>query len=369
MDDYHLDARFPQWEHCIEGIPMTLQEQLAKAKTTLGHLQPVTKWIAQEWGWVTPAAFALGAWGVAEYLGAMICFFLSGAVLLLKCFHWGTNHRARRIFGLFGVIVLTLLLCILINVQRDTDPLSKTYSKWEERQKRKQEVTTKTALTGQHAQDTAASSADSKLMHTADENRPDKSTENPAPAKALPVRLRRKTPEDTPSPKNPAPSGAPDTPIDISATISDSLNLTISVENNSAVLAEGVFWQLFIYRERDQSFFSYHGDLGYIKALQKTGFYELNLNGSQKLTDSTQPISEGDVFTGSLAIDCSKCQALTYIVHFIWGQGGWICKYPEENGKMLVSSDPSKDGVARAISAMLAAAPLDRRVPISPRQP
>lgn len=88
--------------------------------------------VVRQWGWVTPAGFGLGAWGVGEYLAAIILFSASGLVFVLKCAHWETPNIGRKLAAIALALVFIVLLCYGVNIQRGTEPLSKTYAKWQE---------------------------------------------------------------------------------------------------------------------------------------------------------------------------------------------------------------------------------------------
>jgi len=104
-----------------------LKRMNAMHQSCLARLRPIGQWIASNSGWVTPSSLGLGAWGVSEYLLAMVCFVLAGVVLAIRL---GYRCEKRRQLLVLLTLIGAILLCWAVNVQRDTDPLSKTYAKW-----------------------------------------------------------------------------------------------------------------------------------------------------------------------------------------------------------------------------------------------
>jgi hypothetical protein len=114
---------------------MDRAQLLAALSQANANVRAVTGKLVRQWGWVTPAGFGFGAWGVGEYLAAMVLFSAAGLVFALRCAHWDTPRTGRKAIAIVAALVFTILLCCGVNIQRGIEPLSKTYAKWQENRK------------------------------------------------------------------------------------------------------------------------------------------------------------------------------------------------------------------------------------------
>jgi hypothetical protein len=164
------------------------------------------------------------------------------------------------------------------------------------------------------------------------------------------------------SPKSsaePAPA-APNqnTPIVLIANIVNPKSPAIVVENTSDNVAEGITWELVLYRTRDLAFMSFATqNIGYVKPHSTGAKYSMDLLNIPKLTDGDPQIINGDVFIGTLAVDCPDCRGNTYIVQFVWGESGWLYELKDYHGKLAVAKDNTKEGKEAYIEG------LDRLIP------
>lgn len=158
-------------------------------------------------------------------------------------------------------------------------------------------------------------------------------------------------------------------PVMISAKLYDPKSLAIAVENQSGRVAQGVTWELVLFRESDQVPFSFATqEIGYVKPHSTSAAYSMNLDGIPKapiVGDSR--LRDGDTFSGCLSVDCPDCKGTTYIVHFVWGSGGWIYRVEGSNGGLAVPKDVSNEGVLRYIGALESIAKKEDRIPIISR--
>jgi hypothetical protein len=142
-------------------------------------------------------------------------------------------------------------------------------------------------------------------------------------------------------------------PIMLSATIMNPLNPMIVVTNHSDQVAEDVTWAMILYRASDNVFFSYKTQtIGYIKANSISANYEMNLPGNLGISDGNEQIKAGDDLTGSLSVDCPHCQIQTYVVHFDWGQSGWLYESEIKAGYIVPKNPLSKEARAAYIQAL-----------------
>ena len=114
-----------------EHLSVEIKQHLASLKARFIQIHPFTKWMANEWGWVTPGSLGIGAWGLSEYLAAMVLFCFSGFMLVLKAIHWETPHKVLRGAGVILSPLLIFALCWAVNIQRGSEPLSKVCAKWQ----------------------------------------------------------------------------------------------------------------------------------------------------------------------------------------------------------------------------------------------
>jgi hypothetical protein len=157
--------------------------------------------------------------------------------------------------------------------------------------------------------------------------------------------------------------------IAVAAKLYDPKSLNIEVENLSGRVALGVTWELVLFRASDQAIFSFATQsIGYVKPHSKSGHYDMNLENIPKApTDVDGQVRNGDVFTGSLAVDCPDCKGTSYIVHLVWGNGGWIYRIEGATGSLAFPKDRSKSGVSQFIGWLETAARPGDRIPIVDR--
>jgi hypothetical protein len=160
-------------------------------------------------------------------------------------------------------------------------------------------------------------------------------------------------------------------PITVAAKLYDPKSLSIEVENLSEHVAQGVTWELVLFRASDQAIFSFATQsIGYVKPHSKSAFYSMNLENIPKAPTPMSGDGQmriGDVFIGSLALDCPDCKGTSYIVHLVWGDGGWIYKIIGANGGLAFPKDSSKSGISQFTGWLEAAATPADRIPIMTR--
>ena len=333
----------------LKGTVSSVKGLLLRGRAYLLQLHPLTKFVAEQYGWVTPTAFAFGAWGVSEYLAAMILFSIGGIVLALKVYHWQTLSAGKRVGGIVGCLAGILLICLLINIQRDTDPLSKTYAKWKA-----------------HHQPIAATSAPPALA-----------TVPQAPSAALPTPSAPKVSQPTLRAQKPKPlmPGKTARPSESTPKITPALSVGIMgpsdpeliVENLSDSLADRIVWELVMFRVSDQAFFSFATqDMGYLKPHSKSPGYSMHLENLPRAPGGDQ-LRDGDEFIGSLSVDCPICKGTTLIVSLVWHKGGWFYEVPNTNGGLILPKDMSKEAITQYVSWLPSIVPVVDRRPILTR--
>lgn len=186
----------------------------------------------------------------------------------------------------------------------------------------------------------------------------------PSTALSLPTRAPIKKPNSIPPAKSPEEL----TPIILSAKVYDPQSPSIVVSNKSNRVAQGITWELVVFRTSDSSYFSFRTqEIGYVKPNSNSAPYSMNLENIIGETDGGQ-MKEGDHFVGGLLVDCPECQGVTYIISLDWKQGGWTSNAPSSfNGKLLLPKDMSPEGRAKFTSLLEALAPVEKREPISHR--
>lgn len=164
------------------------------------------------------------------------------------------------------------------------------------------------------------------------------------------------------------------TEVDKSAAQKSGTALTVSlvgptdpaivVDNQTDNVAEGITWELVMFRTTDGAFFSYATqNIGYVKPHSKSARYTMQLNTLPRAPGGGQ-IANGESFIGTLAVDCPTCLGTTVIVSFAWGSSGWFYQVPDGNGRLLLPKDMSKGTVSQFIELINAAVKSDQRTPI-----
>jgi len=143
----------------------------------------------------------------------------------------------------------------------------------------------------------------------------------------------------------------------------------LAVENTSDRVVENVRWALIMFRERDQAYFSFYPvpdqTIPYIKAHSWGPPDSMDLeNIPTKVLGGDKQMRDGDVFTGTLALDCAECAGSTYIVHFVWGHSGWFYRIKDSKGGLMLPVDASKSGISKWIPGLEAKAKSEDRVDI-----
>ena len=157
----------------------------------------------------------------------------------------------------------------------------------------------------------------------------------------------------------------PELPIALAATIVNPSANSIVFENLSDRLAEGVTWELVMFRVSDAAFFSFATqNAGYIKAQSKTPAYVMNLTTLPKVDNGGKQLVDGDVLIGSLALDCPTCKGNTYIVYLVWNEGGWFSSVINENGGLLLPKGMSKAAVDNFLTYALVEVRPEHKQPI-----
>jgi hypothetical protein len=152
--------------------------------------------------------------------------------------------------------------------------------------------------------------------------------------------------------------------LDLGVSLVSPTAPAIVVDNQTDNVAEGITWELVMFRTTDQAFFSYATqNIGYVKPHSKSALYGMQLNtlphapGGDRLTN-------GENFIGTLSVDCPSCRGTTLIVSFVWGKSGWFYEVPGGNGRLMLPKDMSKGAISQFIEAINAAAKPEQRAPI-----
>ncbi len=139
----------------------------------------------------------------------------------------------------------------------------------------------------------------------------------------------------------------------------------IVVDNQTDDLAEGITWELVMFRTTDQAFFSYATQsIGYVKPHSQSARYAMDLNKLIQAAGTGGQIANGESFMGTLVVDCPTCLGTTLIVSFVWGDSGWFYKAPGGNGKLLMPKDMSKSTISQFIELINSTVKPEERTPI-----
>jgi hypothetical protein len=182
------------------------------------------------------------------------------------------------------------------------------------------------------------------------------------------------TAEDSPQPRAPGTNSTPPRTsirhysdhqeLELVVSIVGPTSPAIVVDNQADKVAEGVTWELVMFRTSDQAFFSYATQsIGYVKAHSKSARYAMDLNTLPHAQGVGQ-VANGDKFIGSLSIDCPSCRGTTLIVSFVWGISGWFCEMPNGRGHLLLPKDMSKESVSRFIALVDSSVKSNGRIPV-----
>jgi hypothetical protein len=165
---------------------------------------------------------------------------------------------------------------------------------------------------------------------------------------------------------------SPKSSLELKVSIVRPADPAIVVDNQTDEVADGVTWELVMFRTSDQAFFSYATQkIGYVKAHSKSSRYAMELNTLAQAPGGGGQIANGDSFIGTLAVDCPTCTGTSLMVSFVWGNSGWFYEVPNGNGKLLWpidrstgAIDLSKEGVSRFIDTINASIKPEERTPI-----
>lgn len=153
--------------------------------------------------------------------------------------------------------------------------------------------------------------------------------------------------------------------LELSVSIVGSTDPAIVVDNQTDNLAEGITWELVMFRTTDQAFFSYATqNIGYVKPHSKSAHYAMQLNTLAHAPGGGGQIVNGESFIGTLAVDCPTCRGTTLVVSFVWGSSGWFHQVPSGNGRLLLPKDMSKNGISQFIESIDAVVKPEERTPI-----
>ena len=308
------------------------------------------KWIGKRWKW--DAILSVGALGMVklgEYRVAVALLIVAAFAASSKLSQWeglkefsGPTKLIRR-GGYLLVVVALVLMTLVINKNRGNAPWSNFSSPVVSKNVGAPvpaPVSTMPAIT--------------------------------APAQGTPAPSLRATPGSTHQRENVKAGNPPvqATGLPLLVSMYGPSDPAIAVENPSDSLAEGVTWELVMFRTTDQAFFSYPTqNIGYVKPHSKSSKYALSLStlphapGSGDVT--TGQITNGDTFIGCIAVDCPLCTGVTLIVGFTWGINGWFHEVPAGNGKLLLPPTlSSRQVVARYINGVDATVRPEQRKPI-----
>lgn len=110
----------------------------------------------------------------------------------------------------------------------------------------------------------------------------------------------------------------------------------IVVVNDTDNVANGIAWELVMYRTSDHGLFSYATQtLGYVKAHSTSACYAMDLNRIAYMSGAPQ-VSNGEEYIGSIVVDCPTCRGTTLIVGFTWGVNGWFYQVTDGNGRLFL---------------------------------
>ena len=179
---------------------------------------------------------------------------------------------------------------------------------------------------------------------------------------AGPLTKQNEVPKSTPeADKTPVQTNG----LELAVSLVGSTDPTIVVDNQTDNLADGITWELVMFRTTDQAFFSYATqNIGYVKPHSKSARYAMQLNTLAQAPGGGGQIANGQSFIGTLVVDCPTCIGTTLIVSFVWGSSGWFYEVPGRNGQLLMPKDLSKDMISKFIEAMNTAVKAEDRTPI-----
>lgn len=153
--------------------------------------------------------------------------------------------------------------------------------------------------------------------------------------------------------------------VELGVSLVDPTAPSIVVDNQTDSLAEGIIWELVMFRTTDQGLLSYTTqNIGYVKPHSKSPRESIQLNSLQAFGGGGQ-VKIGESFIGTLSIDCPLCRGTTLIVSFVWGSSGWFYKVPDGDGRLILPKDISKDTVSRFIDRIDTVIGPELRIPIS----
>jgi hypothetical protein len=78
-------------------------------------------------------------------------------------------------------------------------------------------------------------------------------------------------------------------------------------------------------------------------------------------------IKAGDSLTGSLIVDCPDCTGITYIVHFDWGQRGWLSEMKQADGKLALPKGMTNEDIAKYFTGLDSLIPEKDKIQFSER--
>lgn len=283
------------------------------------------------WGWLKTKLWvcfgfcfctAIGAVQVREYAIAGLLLILSGISLLAYCAGWPGIPAHRTITNLLRIVLglggLVLLCFSPVWVHRE-----KGQDSWSMFLKR----------------DPLASKTQAV---------------NNAPSLTQPARQviprRSEIPNTVPDVPKQHPAHAQPKEIhdDVSLTVSivNPTSPAILIENTSAAVADGVIWELVMFRRSDHAFLSYiTQSVGFVKPHSKSALQEMDLNVLPRAPGGSN-LSDGDVCVGTLLVDCPSCKGTTLVVSFNWHISGWFREI-YQNGRLLVPHDMTPEGIDR----------------------
>ena len=154
--------------------------------------------------------------------------------------------------------------------------------------------------------------------------------------------------------------------LELGISLVDPIDPAIVVDNQTDSLAEGITWELVMFRTTDKAFFSYATqNVGYVKPHSKGSRQSMQLNTLVQAPGGGGRIASGESFIGTLSIDCPLCRGTTLIVSFVWGSSGWFYKVPDGDGRLILPKGISKDTVSQFIDRLNTVITPELRIPIS----
>jgi hypothetical protein len=335
------------------------------------HWSVLLRW--EVLGWILASLPAIAGLFLVfdQYQGANVCFIITALFLFAKVTHAalttpdGTTARVLFTFALFGVIgvgiVETVKGVTAYATKKEKASLAPTLNDKGEKPSTPVSPTLE-PIPAAKPLDKKQPRSGANSVRVEDHGTTDSATGVPG----------HHGTQDSPTAEVGHPSkSAPKAPpaqtsgLPLKVSLINPTNPDLIVENQTDSVAEGILWELVIFRTTDQAFFSYATqNIGYVKAHSKSAPQSMSLNALVQAPGGGGQIVNGDNLIGTLSIDCPTCSGTTLIVYFVWGSSGWFYVVPDGNGKLLMPKDLSKETVSRFIEGINGTVKTEDRKPI-----